>query len=112
MSGKLFSPLTINYGLRFDGYHAYSSGSQLSPRVNFVWQPVPNTTVHGGYSRYFTPPPFELIAAETFSKFANTTGTATRLGHRGRPAGSRALQRRRSRRAAEAAQQRPDAGGG
>ena len=27
----------VNYGLRFDHYSAFSSGSQLSPRVNFVW---------------------------------------------------------------------------
>ena len=29
--------------------------------------------MHGGYSRYFTPPPFELIGTETFTKFAGTT---------------------------------------
>jgi hypothetical protein len=29
--------------------------------------------VHGGYSRYFTPPPFELIGSETLAKFLNTT---------------------------------------
>jgi outer membrane receptor for ferrienterochelin and colicins len=67
------APLTINYGLRFDHYSAYSSGSQLSPRVNFVWKLESDTTVHGGYSRYFTPPPFELIGTETFTKFAGTT---------------------------------------
>jgi outer membrane receptor for ferrienterochelin and colicins len=70
---KPLDPLTVNYGLRFDHYSAYSSGSQLSPRVNFVWQLASGTTVHGGYSRYFTPPPFELIGAETFTKFAGTT---------------------------------------
>src|SRR5579862_4201728 len=70
---KVLSPLTINYGLRFDRYSAYSSGSQLSPRVNFVWQLGEGTTVHGGYSRYFTPPPFELIGSETLAKFLNTT---------------------------------------
>ncbi|MGO9361498.1 MAG: TonB-dependent receptor domain-containing protein, partial [Xanthobacteraceae bacterium] len=70
---KAVSNLTINYGLRFDAYSAYSSGSQLSPRVNVVWLPAPDTTIHGGYSRYFTPPPFELIAAQTFTKFSNTT---------------------------------------
>jgi outer membrane receptor protein involved in Fe transport len=70
---KVFSPFTFNYGLRFDHYSAYSSGSQLSPRVNFVWQLGSGTTVHGGYSRYFTPPPFELIASETFARFAGTT---------------------------------------
>ena len=70
---KIFSPLTLNYGLRFDRYSAYSSGSQTSPRVNAVWQFDSGTTLHGGYSRYFTPPPFELIASGTFTQFAGTT---------------------------------------
>ena len=52
---------------------AYSSGSQLSPRINFVWNALAGMTVHGGFSRYFTPPPFELIASETFTKFTGTT---------------------------------------
>jgi outer membrane receptor for ferrienterochelin and colicins len=29
--------------------------------------------VHGGYSRYFIRPPFELIGATTISKFIGTT---------------------------------------
>jgi outer membrane receptor for ferrienterochelin and colicins len=78
---QALQPLTINYGLRFDRYSGYSSGSQLSPRVNFVWKLQSDTTVHGGYSRYFTPPPFELIGSETFTKFAGTSallpGTVT-----------------------------------
>ena len=70
---KALSQLTINYGVRFDAYHGYSSGSQLSPRLNAVWEPLPGTAIHGGYSRYFTPPPFELVGSEVFTKFANTT---------------------------------------
>jgi outer membrane receptor protein involved in Fe transport len=70
---QALATLTLNYGLRFDHYDAYSSGGQLSPRLNAVWMPVPNTAVHGGYSRYFTPPPFELIGSETFTQFAGTT---------------------------------------
>ncbi len=70
---KALSNLTINYGLRADHYNAFSSGGQLSPRVNAVWEPLPGTTVHGGYSRYFTPPPFELVGSETFTKFSGTT---------------------------------------
>ncbi len=38
-----------------------------------MWKLDTGTTVHGGYSRYFTPPPFELIGSETFTKFAGTT---------------------------------------
>ncbi len=70
---KVLPGVTLNYGLRFDHYSAYSSGSQVSPRVNLVWQVLPDTTIHGGYSRYFTPPPFELIGTETFTQFAHTT---------------------------------------
>jgi outer membrane receptor protein involved in Fe transport len=65
--------VTINYGVRFDHYNAYSSGSQVSPRVNAVWRATGDTTVHAGYSRYFTPPPFELIGSQTFTQFAGTT---------------------------------------
>ncbi len=32
-----------------------------------------DTTVHAGYSRYLSPPPFELVGGETISKFLNTT---------------------------------------
>jgi len=70
---RILRPVTINYGMRFDHYNAYSSGSQVSPRVNLVWKATADTAVHAGYSRYFTPPPFELIASETFTKFAGTT---------------------------------------
>jgi outer membrane receptor protein involved in Fe transport len=70
---KAFTNLTINYGLRADHYNAFSSGGQISPRVNAVWQALPGTTVHGGYSRYFTPPPFELVGSETFTKFSGTS---------------------------------------
>jgi len=67
------SVLVVNYGVRFDHFAAFSSGSQLSPRVNFVWQAAENTTVHAGYSRFFSPPPFELVGSTTVQKFLNTT---------------------------------------
>ncbi|HUO93306.1 MAG TPA: TonB-dependent receptor, partial [Rhizomicrobium sp.] len=57
---KVLEQLTINFGLRYDDYHAYSSGNQFSPRVNLVWTPLDGTTFHAGYARYFSPPPFEL----------------------------------------------------
>ena len=65
--------LVVNYGVRFDHYTAFSSGSQLSPRVNLVWQPAENTTLHAGYSRFFSPPPFELVGGTTIAKFQSTT---------------------------------------
>jgi outer membrane receptor protein involved in Fe transport len=69
----LLPTLTMNYGVRFDHYTAFSSGKQLSPRVNFVWQATDSTTVHAGYSRFFSPPPFELVGNTSVAKFVNTT---------------------------------------
>lgn len=73
---KLLPLLTVNYGLRFDHYSAYSSGHQVSPRLNVVWKPIDGTILHAGYSRYFSPPPFELVGSTTLSKFAGTTAAA------------------------------------
>ncbi len=71
---SLASTLTLNYGLRYDVLNAYTNTDQLSPRVNMVWKPDADTTVHAGYSRYFTPAALELISGQSISKFANTTG--------------------------------------
>jgi outer membrane receptor for ferrienterochelin and colicins len=73
---KLADSLTLNYGLRYDRYDAARVEDQLSPRVNLVWIPMDGTTLHVGYARYFTPPPFELVASETVSAFAGTTAQA------------------------------------
>ena len=70
---KLLPSLTLNYGVRYDQYAQYSSESQLSPRVNAVWSVLSGTTIHAGYARYFSPPPFELIGSEAIAKFHNTT---------------------------------------
>ena len=73
---KLAEGLTLNYGVRFDQVDAFLRENQLSPRVNLVWVPIEGTTFHAGYSRFFTPPPFELVASETISKFVGTTAQA------------------------------------
>ncbi len=70
---KLLPDLTVNYGIRFDQVNSYRNEHQWSPRVNLVWTPAAGTTVHAGYARYFTPPPFELIANPTVFKFTGTT---------------------------------------
>jgi len=70
---RIDSLLTFNYGLRFDHYSAFSSGSQVSPRANLVWQATPGTTVHAGYSRFFSPPPFELVGNQSLDRFLNAT---------------------------------------
>ncbi len=38
-----------------------------------VWQALDDTTVHAGYSRYMSPPPFELVGGKDIGLFANTT---------------------------------------
>ncbi|EHH69679.1 TonB-dependent receptor [Gluconobacter morbifer] len=65
--------LTINYGLRFDGVDEYTHAKQVSPRLNIVYHPWKGGTLHAGYSRYFTPPPFEVVGGTSFYKFANTS---------------------------------------
>ena len=71
---KIIPSLTLNFGARYDQFAEFVSERQLSPRANLVWQPTEATTFHAGYSRYFTPPPFELISSPTIALFANTTG--------------------------------------
>jgi outer membrane receptor protein involved in Fe transport len=69
----LTSDLTVNYGLRYDAFSAYDAENQLSPRINAVWKPTDTTTIHAGYARYFSPPPFELVASADVALFDNTT---------------------------------------
>ncbi len=68
--------VTVNYGARFDVVDEYTHENQVSPRVNVVWQPSTTTTVHAGYSRYFIPPPFELVGGNTVSLFDGTSAAA------------------------------------
>jgi outer membrane receptor for ferrienterochelin and colicins len=70
---KLLPTFTINYGVRLDRFTAYTSASQASPRLNVVWQVLPDTTLHAGYSRYLSPPPFELVGGKDIALFTNTT---------------------------------------
>jgi outer membrane receptor protein involved in Fe transport len=70
---KILHNVTLNYGLRFDQFDGYRDENQLSPRINLVWLPTPTTTVHAGYARYFSPPPFELVGQEAVAAFDNTS---------------------------------------
>jgi outer membrane receptor protein involved in Fe transport len=72
---------TLNYGLRGDRYQLVRSESQLSPRLGLVWQATDSTTVHAGYSRYFTPPATEMIASSNIAKFDGTTNAVTDMGN-------------------------------
>lgn len=72
--------LTANYGVRLDRFSAFTSAGQASPRVNLVWKPGAGTTLHAGYARYLSPPPFELIGAKAISRFENTTSPPLSAG--------------------------------
>jgi outer membrane receptor protein involved in Fe transport len=64
---------TVNYGVRGDRYELFRTESQLSPRVGVVYQATDSTTVHAGYSRYFTPPATEVIDDSNIARFNGTT---------------------------------------
>jgi outer membrane receptor protein involved in Fe transport len=70
---KALDKLTINYGGRFDHVDAYVTASQFSPRINAVYELTPQTTLHAGYARYFTPPPTELVTTDTIAASQGTT---------------------------------------
>ena len=73
---KTTDKLTLNYGLRYDRMDAFVQTDQLSPRLGAVYQWTPATTLHAAYSRYFTPPPTELVASKTLALFENTSAAA------------------------------------
>jgi len=73
---KVLKQVTINFGARYDVVNAYTNQNQLSPRINFVYQPTDTTTLHAGYARYFTPPPLELVQQTSVNKFAGTTNAS------------------------------------
>ena len=68
--------LTVNYGLRFDQVNEFDNENQVSPRINTVWQPTGTTTIHAGYSRYFVPPPFELVSGNNVLAFNGTSAAS------------------------------------
>ncbi|MDY1549055.1 TonB-dependent receptor [Luteibacter sahnii] len=72
---------TVNYGVRGDRYNAFRPESQLSPRLGVVYQPTDSTTIHAGYSRYFTPPATEMIAPTSIAKFDGTTNALQNDGN-------------------------------
>jgi outer membrane receptor for ferrienterochelin and colicins len=71
--------VTINVGGRFDRYTGFRSEQQFSPRINAVWKPSDGTTLHVGYARYFSPPPFANIATTSVAKFVGTSAAAPGL---------------------------------
>jgi hypothetical protein len=73
---QVFTPLTINFGGRFDVVDEYAHANQISPRVNIVLKATSSLTLHAGYSKYFTPPPLELVNNRDLAKFIGTSNQA------------------------------------
>ena len=69
----VIAPLTINYGIRFDHVAAFTDEHQWSPRVNAAYELTPQTAVHAGFSRYFSPPPQELASQQSIDLYLGTT---------------------------------------
>ena len=72
---QIMPDLTVNYGARFDGVSQFVVGSQVSPRLNSVWQATPTTVFHAGYARLFTPPPFQEGPAENLAQLNDFNGS-------------------------------------
>jgi len=68
--------LTLNTGVRFDQMNQFVSENQVSPRIVLVYQPVPDTSLHAGVSRYFTPPMQTEATQNNLALFQNTTQQA------------------------------------
>jgi outer membrane receptor protein involved in Fe transport len=70
---RLTSTLKLNDGLRFGAVEQFAHESQVGPRVNLLWKPAADTTLHIGYARYFVPPPYEALTPTSIAKFVGTT---------------------------------------
>jgi len=70
---KILPALTFNYGARFDIVDQFDHQNQLSPRANLTLQATRSTTLHLGYSKYFTPPSFEAVSQRDVAATNDTT---------------------------------------
>ena len=76
---KITKQLTLNTGIRFDQMYQFVDANQFSPRVGLEYKPVPGTTIHAGYARYFTPPPQVIAGPTNLALFDNTPGGASNV---------------------------------
>lgn len=74
---RIRSGLTLNTGVRFDDLNQFVAASQVSPRIVLVYQPAAGTTLHAGFSRYFTPPMQAQATPTNLALFQNTTQQAS-----------------------------------
>ena len=70
---KLSKTLTLNLGVRFDQLYQFVDSNQVSPRATLIYKPFDGTSIHAGYSRYFTPPYQAQATQSNLALFTNTT---------------------------------------
>jgi len=70
---RITKELTLNAGLRFDQLYQFVDANQLSPRLALVYKPLPGTSIHAGFARYFTPPYQAQATQSNIALFTNTT---------------------------------------
>lgn len=70
---KITNQLTLNTGVRFDQLYQFVDANQFSPRIALVYKPFDGTTLHAGYSRYFTPPYQAQATQADIALFTDTT---------------------------------------
>ncbi len=66
--------LSVNFGSRWDRVTGFTSDSQFSPTINFVYKPRTDTTLHAGFARNFQVPNFQNVSSGIFKLFNGTTG--------------------------------------
>jgi hypothetical protein len=81
---RITDQVGLNVGLRLDELTGFTRASQLDPTINLTYTPAVNTTLHGGFARYFQVPSFQGISPTASTTFLGTTaagppGTATPL---------------------------------
>lgn len=70
---RMNNQLSLNMGVRWDELTGFTRASQFDPTINLIYQPLPSTTLHGGFARYFQVPSFQGISPTVSSTFAGTT---------------------------------------
>jgi len=65
--------LTANVGIRWDKITGFTAGSRLDPTLNLSFKSNADTTLHGGFARYFQVPIFQGISPTAPAAFAGTT---------------------------------------
>lgn len=73
---QLTPSLQLDVGLRYDAITGFTRNNQIDPTINLTYTIDPETTVHGGFARYFNVPSFKGIPGTAQGNFAGTTAAS------------------------------------